>query len=133
MLIEAEMLNSRRRFGLFSQPTTLALGDNSLFPSKTGRCPATQLGKDKMESPSPCPEICWQAPIDLASARRIFCKHPVVSMLAINILTLRKSNATITKRSMENLNCTRQPSSPTHMQRHCRYLLTQRRIIVQIY
>lgn len=31
------MINTRRRFGLFSQPTTIALGDNSLYPSKTAR------------------------------------------------------------------------------------------------
>ena len=36
IMTEAETLNKKRRFGLFSQPTTIALGDNSMYPSKTG-------------------------------------------------------------------------------------------------
>lgn len=44
------MLNSKRRFGLFSQPTTLALGDSSLYPSKTGTYQHIQQEKAKMES-----------------------------------------------------------------------------------
>jgi len=30
-LLEADMVASKRRFGLFSQPPTLAIGDDSLF------------------------------------------------------------------------------------------------------
>lgn len=35
-LSEAELMGTKRRFDLFSQPAPLAIGDNSLFPSKTG-------------------------------------------------------------------------------------------------
>lgn len=36
MLSEAEMMSSKKRFGLFSQPPPLALGDNGGYNSKTG-------------------------------------------------------------------------------------------------
>lgn len=43
MLSEAELMSSRKRFGLFSQPPPIALGDNSLYPSKTGSYNLIQL------------------------------------------------------------------------------------------
>jgi hypothetical protein len=36
ILSEAEMISSKKRFGLFSQPPPLAVGDNGAYNSKTG-------------------------------------------------------------------------------------------------
>lgn len=47
---DAELIGTKRRFGLFSQPSTIAIGDDSPFHSKTGIASLTQLVKEKMAS-----------------------------------------------------------------------------------
>ena len=58
IMTEAEMLNTKRRFGLFSQPTTIALGDNSMYPSKTGIFCIIEHAKEKMVNLLVFLEIC---------------------------------------------------------------------------
>lgn len=51
MLAETEITATKRRFGLFSQPPSIAIGDSSYFSSKTGSLLSMQLGKVRTGSP----------------------------------------------------------------------------------
>jgi len=51
MLTDTEITATKRRFGLFSQPPPIAIGDDSYFNSKTGSCTLMQREKVRMESP----------------------------------------------------------------------------------
>lgn len=64
IMSEADGYNTKRRFGLFSQPTTIALGDNSVYPSKTGTSRPSQPAKERTENQSLSPATCWEDPID---------------------------------------------------------------------
>ena len=43
MLTDTEITATKRRFGLFSQPPSIAIGDDSYFNSKTGTLSLIQL------------------------------------------------------------------------------------------
>lgn len=48
MLADTEITASKSRFGLFSQPPPIALGDDSYYNSKTGTFTSIQQEKERM-------------------------------------------------------------------------------------
>lgn len=118
MLSEAEMLNSKKRFGLFSQPTPLTLGDNSVFNSKTGSFHLTQQGKEKMVSLSRCHETCCRAPTNPEWLVRTLFRPAVVSMWGTNIWIPRKWTFSTTKNSTQKRLSTNSNSNHPVARRH---------------
>jgi hypothetical protein len=60
MLADAELAASRRRFGLFSQPPPLGLGDDSQYLSKQRTHDLMQSRRAKTASLRPVLPNCWQ-------------------------------------------------------------------------
>jgi hypothetical protein len=50
MLADEELIASKRRFGLFSQPPPIGLGDDSIFPPKAGTIKFIKRRRGKMAS-----------------------------------------------------------------------------------
>jgi hypothetical protein len=66
MLLDTELAASKRRFGLFSQPPSTAIGDDSPFKQRQGTPLPTQHARAPTESPSHSRATCCPAPIGLA-------------------------------------------------------------------
>ena len=103
ILTEAELLNSKSRFGLFSHPTTIALGDNSLYPSKTGSYSIIQHVEVKTANHSVYPEICCQDQTEQESLASLTSILQAVFTLEISIWILKKWTIFTNKNSMVNL------------------------------
>ena len=60
ILIDSEIASSKRRFGLFSQPPPIAIGDDSPAKQTKRFHSHIQILKDKMESLKPILHKCLQ-------------------------------------------------------------------------
>lgn len=103
MMLDTEQASSKRRFGLFSQPPSTAIGDDSPFKQKHGIILVIQLGRAQTVSLSPCRETCCPEQIVQASREG-------ASSMFLRAFT-REINTSTQKRSIK---LTTQNCTPNH-------------------
>lgn len=92
ILMESDMLSSKRRFALFSQPSSIAIGDDSPFRQKLRMQTLIKLRKVQMENQSHFQEICYQVLMYLELEKKVLLVFLVVSTMEINTSILKKYN-----------------------------------------
>lgn len=90
--MESDMLSSKRRFALFSQPSSIAIGDDSPFRQKLRMQTFIKLRKVQMENQSHFQEICYQVLMYLELEKKVLLVFPVVSTMEINTSILKNYN-----------------------------------------
>lgn len=110
-LSEVEIVAAKSRFGLFSQPPPLAIGDDSLFRTKQGSYLFIQLDEVKTESLFLNQGTCSLVPIDQEWIEKGLLILPKASTPAINISILKKWTTYTIKNSIRDLKSTRGSSS----------------------
>jgi hypothetical protein len=93
---------SKSRFGLFSQPPPLAIGDDSLFRSQRRSYPLIKPAKVKTASRKHSQETCWLDLIGLELIRKATFSQHRVSMLVTCTWTPRRSMPAIIKSSIRD-------------------------------
>lgn len=91
MMLDTEQASSKRRFGLFSQPPSTAIGDDSPFKQKQGIILIIQPGRALTVSLSPCRETCCREPIVQVLKEGASSMSLKAFTRAINTLTQKRS------------------------------------------
>jgi hypothetical protein len=76
---------SKRRFGLFSQPLSTAIGDGSPYKQKLGNLAIIKFISGRMENPLLFQETSWPVQTVLESAKRVLLNLPEAFISVINI------------------------------------------------
>ena len=118
IMLDTEQASSKRRFGLFSQPPSTAIGDDSPFKQKHGMIMFTQPGRDKTVSLSLCRETCFPEPIVQASKEGASSTFRRASTKAINTSTLKRSITLTSLNYTRNLLFTSSSSNPHPAKKH---------------
>lgn len=86
ILVTEELVASKRRFGLFSQPPPIAVGDDSVYKPTIRSNELIQIKEiSMMENPSPIHLKCQQVHAKLASQNPLILMFLRASILMINM------------------------------------------------
>jgi hypothetical protein len=125
MLIDTELAASKRRFGLFSQPPSTAIGDDSPFRTKIGTSSFTQREREKTASPSLFLETCCLDLIARASTAKVSLAPLAASTSKILTSTRPKENGKVFYNCTPKDPFTKETSFLPQRQRHSKIDLTK--------
>lgn len=118
MMLDTEQASSKRRFGLFSQPPSTAIGDDSPFKQKHGIILIIQPGRARTVSLSPCRETCCQERIVQVLREGASSMSLRAFTRAINTQTQKKSIQLTTQNCTQNHHSMNFSSNPHLAKKH---------------
>jgi hypothetical protein len=132
ILADEELVASKRRFGLFSQPPPIAIGDDSAFPSKIGEPTFIQPKKEKTANQSPFPATCWQDPIEAELIGKLLFKSRKVFTRKILTRTPSKRSWNTREKCTVSRRCTRPTLNQQVEAKPCKLVFTQSQLSLRL-
>lgn len=132
ILADEELVASKRRFGLFSQPPPIAIGDDSAFPSKIGAPSSIQPKKERTANQSPSPATCWQDPIEVESTGKLLSRSRKAFTRKIHTPTPSKRSWNTREKCTASRRCTRPTSNQPAEARPCKFVSTQGQLSLRL-